>query len=163
MTTDSGSGGTPPSPPRPDPRLRRLEKLLGTWSLTHRALDTGEEWGGQDTFEWMDGGFFLAFHHEEYGRSIKGVMLIGYERKWGADAPSDELIGHWFESTTGNHFEYVWEVGDDTLTFWFGQRGSDRAFRGTFRDDGNTITGAWRWPGGGYELTMTRVPRETRP
>jgi hypothetical protein len=30
-------------------------------------------------------------------------------------------------------------------------------FSGTFNDDLNTITGAWRWHGGGYELTMTKI------
>ncbi len=160
MTNDRSDDHLPPSPSKPDSRLRALDKLLGTWSLKDRAFDTGEEWRGQDTFEWMDGGFFLAFHHEEFGQNIKGIMLIGYERKWGEDKPSNELIGHWFESTTGNHFEYVWEVGDDTLTCWLGQKGSDSAFQGTFSNDGNTITGAWKWPGGGYEQTMTRLPSE---
>jgi hypothetical protein len=29
----------------------------------------------------MDGGFFLAFYHEEFEQNIKGVMLIGYEQR----------------------------------------------------------------------------------
>jgi hypothetical protein len=160
MTNDRSDDHMPPSPSKPDSRLRALDKLLGTWSLKHRAFDTGEEWQGQDRFEWMEGGFFLALYHEEFGRNIRGVMLIGYEQKWGEDMPSNELIGHWFESSTGNHFVYIWEVSDDTLTFWLEEKGSDLAFHGTFSDDGNTITGAWKWPGGGYELTMTRLPSE---
>jgi hypothetical protein len=36
----------------------------------------------------MDGGFFLIFHHEEFVQNIKGIMLIGYERKWGEAEPS---------------------------------------------------------------------------
>ena len=27
-------------------------------------------------------------------------------------------------------------------------------------DDRNTITGRWKWPGGGYEATMTRVKED---
>ena len=87
MTNDSAGAPLLPSSPMPDARLRALDKLLGAWSLRHRAFDTGEEWGGQDRFEWLDGGFFLAFHHEEFGRNVKGVMLIGYEQRWGADQP----------------------------------------------------------------------------
>src|SRR5262245_8597629 len=160
MTDKRRAGQTRPVTSHPDPRLRSLDKMVGTWSLTHRAFETGEEWHGQDTFEWMDGGFFLAFSHEEFGTNVKGVMLIGYERRWGQDSPSNELIGHWFEGSTGNHFDYIWEVGDDTITFWLESKDSPSAFRGTFSDDRNTITGAWTWPGGGYELTMTRVLRE---
>ena len=51
----------------------------------------------------------------------------------------------------------VWEVTDKTITFWLESRDSGMAFSGTFSDDLNTITGAWRWQGGGYTLTMTRI------
>jgi len=84
---------------KPDPRLRGLNKLIGTWSLKHRDLETGEEWLGKDQFEWMDGGFFMAFHHEDFGHNIKGTMIIGYERGWGETEPSKELIGHWLACT----------------------------------------------------------------
>jgi hypothetical protein len=45
----------------------------------------------------------------------------------------------------------------DTLTIWGGEKGSPPYYRGTLAaaDDGDTITGAWVWPGGGYESTMT--------
>jgi hypothetical protein len=159
MTNDSADAPRLPSSATPDARLRALDKLLGTWSLRHRTFDTGEEWGGQDRFAWLEGGCFLAFYHAEFGHNLKGVMLIGYERKWGEDQPSNELIGHWFESSSGNHFVYIWEVSDDRLTFWLEQKGSDSAFQGRFSEDGNTISGAWKCPGG-YELTMTRLPNE---
>ena len=160
MTNESFGTQTEPSLPRPNARLRSLDKLLGTWDLKHRAFDSGEEWRGQDTFEWLDGGFFLALRHEEFGKNIKGIMLIGFEQKWGEELPGSEITGHWFESSTGSHYEYVWEADDHTLTFWLGQKGSDAAFHGKFSDDGNTIIGVWQWPGGGYELTMTRLPKD---
>ena len=141
----------------PDSRLKTLNKLVGSWKLKHKDLNTGKEWGGQDTFEWLEGDFFLAFHHEEFGNNIKGMMLIGYEKRWGEDKPSKDLMGHWFETSTGNHFIYIWEVNDNAITFWLESRDSGMAFRGKFSDDFNTITGAWRWPGGGYELTMTKI------
>src|SRR5215218_2875583 len=53
--------------------------------------------------------------------------------------------------------EYVWEVGEDTFTIWGGEVGSPACFKGKFSDDRNTIYGRWKWPGGGYETTMTRV------
>jgi hypothetical protein len=39
-----------------------------------------------------------------------------------------------------------------------GERGSPAYYQGTFYDDGNTITGAWHYPGGGgYSTTSRRV------
>jgi hypothetical protein len=141
----------------PDPRLKALDKLVGTWELKHRDLKTGEEWPGKDRFEWMDGGFFMAFHHEEFGKNIKGTMIIGYEQGWGETEPSKELIGHWFESSSGNHFVYTWEVDDKNLIFWLGKRDSDAAFKGQFSDNLRTVTGTWKWADGGYDLTMTKT------
>ena len=66
------------------------------------------------------------------------------------------LKSHYFDNA-GNVFNYVWEVGDNTLTIWWGEKGSPGVFKGTFSADGNSNTGRWEWPGGGYESTMTRV------
>jgi hypothetical protein len=82
-------------------------------------------------------------------------MLIGIERLFDSE-PNSEITGHWFESSTGSHFMYTWEVDERSVAFWLGERGSDAAFRGAFHDGGSTIKGEWRWTGGGYELTMTR-------
>lgn len=30
-------------------------------------------------------------------------------------------------------------------------------FEGRFSEDGNSYTGAWPWPGGGYTATLTRI------
>ena len=58
----------------------------------------------------------------------------------------------------GDTFDYTYEVDDDTLTIWGGEKGSPAYFQGKWSDDGNTNTGAWVYPdGGGYESTMTRV------
>jgi hypothetical protein len=141
----------------PDPRLKSFDKLVGIWDLKHRDLKTGEEWLGRDTFQWMDGGFFLAFHHEEFEKNIKGLMIIGYEKKWGEEKPSEEVIGHWFESSTGSHYTYIWEVDDKSMNFWLESRDSGMAFKGTFGDDHKTISGTWKWPGGGYDLVMTKA------
>jgi hypothetical protein len=51
----------------------------------------------------------------------------------------------------------VYELEGDTLTIWGGEKGSPAYYVGKFSADGNTMTGAWEWPGGGYESTATRV------
>jgi hypothetical protein len=53
--------------------------------------------------------------------------------------------------------DYVYELEGDTLTIWAGERDSPAYYRGTFGDDGHTLTGAWHHPG----ATVTRrlLPR----
>lgn len=58
----------------------------------------------------------------------------------------------------GDTLDYVYELVDDTLTIWGRNRGSDALYTGTLSADGNTMTGAWSWPGGGYTTLSTRQP-----
>lgn len=136
--------------------LQPLAKLVGTWKLEHQDLNTGEQWGGKDTFEWLPGGHFMAFHHEE-DKDVKGVMILGFEKGWEETEPGKEIVGHWFESSSGFHYKYIWEVDDHTVQFWLNDKNSNMQFKGEFSEDGNTISGTWKWPGGGYNLVMKRV------
>lgn len=68
---------TPPYAP-----LQPLAKLVGTWELKHQDLNTSEQFGGKDTFEWLPGGHFMAFHHNEDKR-VEGVMILGFEMQGG--------------------------------------------------------------------------------
>jgi hypothetical protein len=136
--------------PTPDPDLQALHRLVGTWNVSGGAR-------GQITYEWMEGGFFLIQHVdlEQEGVRHKGIEIIGHERRFGAP-PSEDIKSRYYDSM-GDTLDYVYEVEGDTLTIWGGERGSPAYFRGRFSDDGDTCTGAWVYPGGGYESTMTRV------
>jgi hypothetical protein len=140
--------------------LESFRRLIGNWSLKHRDLNTGLEWGGHDTFEWLPGGRFLSFRHHEDGNNstggIDGVMIIGNEMGWEETEPDTEIIGHWFESSSGYHYKYIWEIKGGDVQFWLISKQSGMRFKGVFSEDGNTVTGAWTWPGGGYNLTMER-------
>jgi hypothetical protein len=57
----------------------------------------------------------------------------------------------------GSILEYTYELRENILTIWFGEKGSPARFTGKFSDEGNTNTGGWAWPGGGFEATMTRA------
>jgi hypothetical protein len=152
MTGNSDNSNTQPQqPPTPNPALKRLDRLVGTWKVFGPEID------GQVTFEWLDGGFFLVqrFDLDHNGHHTKGIEVIGYGRSWDGTS-SQDCTSHLFDND-GNAFTYVWEVEEDYLTIWGGERGSPAFFKGKFSDDGNTLTGAWEWPGGGYESTSTRV------
>ena len=83
----------------------------------------------------------------------------------------DRLVGTWAVSGSGisgtvryewmdgggEILEYTYDLTGDTLTIWFGDSTSPAKFVGVFNADDSTNTGAWEWPGGGYESTMARI------
>lgn len=138
--------------PRPDERIRALDRLVGTWKVTGGAE-------GTVAYRWMEGGFFLVqdVELEQYGQSVTGFEVIGREKPFGAERPSEDIHSRFYDSQ-GNTFDYVYELDGDTLTIWAGEKGSPAYFRGTFDEGGDALTGAWVYPGGGgYDSVMTRV------
>jgi hypothetical protein len=138
-------------PVEPDAGLKHLERLVGTWEVSGGAR-------GRLTYEWMEGGYFLLqrVDLEQQGQRNKGLEIIGRERPFGAPGPSADVTSRYYD-VHGNTLDYVYELEGDTLTIWGGAKGSPAHYRGRFSADGTTVTGAWVWPGGGYESTMTRV------
>jgi hypothetical protein len=136
----------------PSATLKRIgEKLLGTWKLTGGAE-------GEIRYEWAEGGFFLIQHMDlkAFGRRIKGMEIIGHLHRVGED-PSKEIWTRYYSFSDGLTLDYVYELHGNTLTIWFMKKGSDNRYKGEFSKDGNSFKGAWAWPGGGYEVTGTRL------
>ncbi len=132
----------------PSPALKRLDRLVGAWELSGDV-------GGTVTYEWMEGGFFLI-QRVDLGQEASGMEIIGHERGFNSEPSAD--IKSRFYSGTGDTLDYVYELEGDTLTIWFGERGSPAYYRGTFDEDGDVLSGAWHYPGGGgYEAISTRV------
>lgn len=144
MTSDDHTSATPPTD------MQALDRLIGTWDVSGDAV-------GQVRYEWMPGGFFLLQHVDidHGGNHIQGLEVIGHERLFGSEAPSEDIKSR-FYSSTGDTLDYVYELEGDTLTIWGGQRGSPAYYRGTFSTDGTTVSGGWVWPGGGYTANMKR-------
>jgi hypothetical protein len=143
----------PQQPSTPNPALKALDIMVGTWVLVGGDFTTKEEIRGQSTFEWLEGGFFLVhrFNIEYAERRFTGVEYIGY------DEQSGHLKTHVFSSQDPKPLEYTWEVDEETFTNWFGDVGASNRNKGDFSNDHNTLIGQWEWPGGGYEATMTRI------
>jgi hypothetical protein len=138
--------------PEPDAQLRSLDRLVGRWRVSG-----GTE--GMVVYRWLDGGFFLLqdVDMRQEGAPVKGIEVIGRERPFGAERPSQDIKSRYYDSL-GNTLDYVYELEGDTLTIWGGEKGSPAYYRGTFTPDGKTVTGAWVYPGGGgYDSTMTRI------
>ena len=126
--------------------LHTLDRLVGTW-----AMD-GPDSSGTVRYAWFEGDAFLVQTVDlvSGGEPTRGVEYIGW------DPESQTLRSHYFASS-GEILEYTYELTGDTLTIWFGGSDSPARFVGTFDATGNRNTGAWQWPGGGYESNMTRI------
>src|SRR3989442_5720058 len=133
-----------------NPGLEGLDKLVGTWNVSG-------ETAGRITYEWMEGGFFLIAHGDtqQGGKRTRHIEIIGYDHHAGA-APADVMTSRLY-TDRGDTLDYTHEVGDRSMTSSFGAKGAPALFKARWSDDGNTLTGAWEWPGGGYTLTMRRM------
>jgi len=151
MPETTTSVQTLPQPIKPNPDLKSLDRLVGTWKLSGEAK-------GQFSYEWMEGGHYLMQHFdiEVFGRKIKGIEVIGHIKRQ-EEEPSREIWTRVYSFLDGLTLDYVYALADDTFTIWYKHKDSDNRYRGKFSADGNTMTGAWEWPGGGYKTTATRV------
>ena len=140
-----------PEAPAPAAELKALgDRLVGTWKVS------GEN-EGETTWEWLEGRFFLLQRgwSRREGMEQKYLQIIGHDRPPGSE-PATDITGRLY-TDHGDTLSYVCQVEDDTMTIWMGEKGSPAVYRGTFSADGNTIEGAWEWPGGGYKEIMTRL------
>jgi len=151
MTTENESTRGSQQSPKPSLDLTGLNRLVGTWKVSGGAQ-------GQVRYEWREGGFFMVqyFDLEHGGRMIKGIEVIGHLQGLGEESSKD-IRTRVYSFLDGLTLDYVYELEGDTLTIWGGEKGSPAYYSGKFSDDGNTLTGGWVWPGGGYETTTTRV------
>jgi len=129
--------------------LHTLDRLVGTW-----AVD-GPSSHGTVRYAWFEDDAFLVQTVDLVadGEVTRGVEYIGW------DPQSKTLRSHFF-GNSGEILEYTYDLSGDTLTIWFGGPGSPAKFVGTFDATGNHNTGAWQWPGGGYESNMHHIQEE---
>ena len=143
--------------PAPDPALKRLEKLVGTWKLIGRTLDSKEDnISGWTTFEWLPGRFFLKASGEIIFRGIKiqSVEIIGY------DPTSKTFPSSVYSNMSGTVLPYQWDIQGNAVTHWL----ESAKYSGTLSEDGKILSGGWRPVEGkdgsenvAYDAVMTRV------
>lgn len=134
-------------PLAPHPALKKLKTLLGTWENEGPVP-------GVSTYKMGLGGHYMIQEFETTtpnGRKISGVEYV----TWDEDTQS--LRSH-LMADDGSNFTYTHQVdADNTYWTWFGGKDSDNFFKGTLSQDGNTLTGRWQWPGGGFDVVSRRV------
>lgn len=147
--------------PTPNPALKPLEKLVGTWTMQGRTLNSKEDnVFGRNTFEWLPGGFFLQQRTELnfMGIEIRSLELIGF------DPETQSLTSQVYSNQSPLPLPYKWDLQDDTLTISVDYGPLDATFTGKFSQDGERFSGSWRPNPGAdetinvpYDLAGTRV------
>ena len=148
--------------PQPNPALKALEVLIGTWDLMGRTLESEKDnITGWNTFEWLPGGFFLKSTGEINfnGTLIQSLEIIGY------DPTNRTFPSNVYSNMDGKVLPYSWYIQGNTVTH------SDKTsmYTGTFSADGKTLSGGWRpkegeqeSPENSYDAIMTRVTRKKK-
>jgi Protein of unknown function (DUF1579) len=119
--TEDTSEQTPFGAPPPDPELKRLEPLVGSWRSEEHTLESvlgpGVPVTSTEEFSWLDGGYFLVSTYETvFGDepAQKGINYWGYD----SDAEQFRII---FFSNNGPYTEdgnrYEGRVAEGKLNF----------------------------------------------
>ena len=98
-TTDQSLDTSPP-----DPELRRLEPLIGTWTASDRTEDTvygpGVPVTNTETFRWLEGGYFLVQEYE---------TVFG-------DEPAQKGINYWWYDSGDHRFRIIFFSNNGPFT-----------------------------------------------
>jgi len=101
------------TPPQPDPALRRLDRLVGRWSMEGNLVGSDEKSiRGETTFRWLPGGFFLEQRAriDFMGQQIDALELIGY------DPETDTFPSTVFSGFSPTPLPYRGDVWGDCVT-----------------------------------------------
>jgi hypothetical protein len=145
-----------PELPQPDPALRRLDRLVGRWSMEGNLVGSDEtSITGETTFRWLPRGFFLEQRTriDFMGLQIDALELIGY------DPETDTFPSTVYSGFSPEPLPYRWDVRDDMVTITVSYGPLDATFIGSWREDG-TFSGGWR-PNPGADETVN-VPYDLR-
>jgi Protein of unknown function (DUF1579) len=139
----------PNQPPRPDPALSRLDRLVGSWTMEGNLVGSDEKnITGETMFTWLPGGFFLEqrVHIDFVGMPVDALELIGY------DPETDTFPSTVFSGFSPTPLQYRWDVRGDNVTISVSYGPLDSTFTGAWREDG-TFQGGWR-PNPGADETV---------
>ena len=124
------------TPTEPVEGLRSLDVLVGKWNVTLEfKSDPANRGTGWESYEWMDGGFFLVGRFDRTfskEKSHTGMTIFG------ADVTGKNCLGHFFDNQ-GNSRIYDVSLRDGV----FKLTGKWERYSGQVSEDGTTISGTW--------------------
>jgi hypothetical protein len=136
--TCEGAGAAVTDQPTAEDALRRLDPLVGEWSLEAR-WPSGEAWpgGGSATFEWHPSGAHLVERvTADLPEAPDNLSIIG----------CDAANGTYFQlysDERGVCRVYQMSITDKEWMLWRDGEPFSQRFTATISDDRNTISGRW--------------------
>jgi hypothetical protein len=157
---DTNSSAVPDKPfPLPNPALKHLAVLIGEWTVeVVFPLAPGETVRGQATFEWLEGGCFLAQRSSaDHPDAPSGLLVTG------CDDTTGRCTTLYYDSRGVSRI-YETSLRDGVWKQWRDAPGFAQRFTGTLADDGNTIDGTWELSQDGqtWEPDFTGTYRRVR-
>lgn len=141
--------------PQPDPALRVLDKLVGSWDLSGRFVGADEDTvTGRATFRWLPGGFFLEQRISlDFNRMpIESTELVGF------DPEKQSLESRVYSNMSPVPLPYSWKVDAETVCISVEYGPLDATFQGIW--SGDSMSGGWR-PNEGAD-PLVNVPYDLR-
>jgi hypothetical protein len=128
--------------PQPDPSLKRLDRLVGTWSMKGHLIDSDEaNILGESSYQWLEGGFFLQ---QDVAIDFAGNLKIKSRELIGFDPATKAFSSSVYSNLSPVPLPYKWDLRGDELTISVNYGPPDATFRGMFSSDGNSFAGGWR-------------------
>ena len=130
----------------PSPELQLLNIFVGKWHIEGLSYGAGQtkenpydspvRWAGEETYEWLPGGFFLICHRQgQIGDAvINAIETIGY------DAANQTYPSQVFDNYGRIHLGQR-SVHDGVWLY----TGIEYRTTYEFSNDGNTIAIHWEW------------------
>ena len=147
-----------PHMPQPDPALKQLEPLVGSWKLKGHLTGSSEEnITGEATFEWLPGRYFLQ---QTIELNFMGMLI--QSREIISCHPETKMFSSLvYSNMSPVPLPYTWDVDGDNLTISVQYGALDATFTGRI---GDGFKGAWKPNPGAdpqvnvaYELTGERL------
>lgn len=141
----------------PNPALKPLSILVGTWRMVGSHPSLPDTLHGQTTFKWLEGGAFLMMHSETQEPGVPSSLAM-----IGSDDNADTFFMLYFDERSVSR-KYEVTLSNNIWKIWRDEPSFPQRFTGTIADDGNTIVGVWevREDGSNWkrdlEMTYTRV------
>lgn len=162
---DTQKQGIAPPKPTPNPALKRLDRLVGTWKMKGGPVGSAKDsMTGTFTIKWLHGesgsSLFLQQDMEmNYGGTkIVSREIIGYDPK------TDKFPSHVYSNMSPDALPYEWDIQGDDITITVNYGSINSTYHGKFAPDGNSFSGGWRPNPGAdeninpaYDAIATRV------